>query len=344
MTISASLDRICIVMMSAVGDTVHVLPVVTALKRYRPQSHITWVLQPGPASLVRGHRAVDDIIVFERSRGWRAYLDVRKHLATRSFDVVLDLQVYFKGGVVTWMTRAPVKLGFDRARARDGNLLVTTHQIPPHPTQHVQDQYFEFLTALGVPFEPVEWGIGPWPHELAAQQQFVATIDRPIAALGIGTNDPEREWPADRWAAVSDALYEDDGLQPVLVGGNAPGERATEAEILRLARHPPRSTMGVPLRDLVGILDAAALVVTVNSAPMHIAVAVGTPTVTLLGHFNPKRTGPYRKFHDLAIDCYGDPGEDYPITTVHRPGRMTRISVDDVRAKLDVWRERYRDT
>ena len=112
-----SLDRICIVMMSAVGDAVHVLPVINALKRERPGCHITWVLQPAPATLVRGHPAVDDIVLFDRTKGMQAFLDIRRELAARRFDVVINLQVYFKAGVVTSFTQAPVKLGFDRARA-----------------------------------------------------------------------------------------------------------------------------------------------------------------------------------------------------------------------------------
>ena len=85
-----SLDRICIVMMSAVGDTVHVLPVVNAIKRHHPAAHVTWVLQRVPASLVRGHPAVDDIVTFDRSRGLSAFLDVRRELARRSFDLLID--------------------------------------------------------------------------------------------------------------------------------------------------------------------------------------------------------------------------------------------------------------
>ena len=129
--------RIGIVMMSAVGDAVHVLPLLTALKAHRPDARVTWVLQPGAASLVRGHRCVDEIVEFDRARGWRAYPAVRRALAARQFDVVLALQVYFKAGIVTSFTRSPVKLGFDRARARDANWLFTTHRIPAREGQHV---------------------------------------------------------------------------------------------------------------------------------------------------------------------------------------------------------------
>ena len=90
------LDRVCIVMMSAVGDAVHVLPVITALKRANPSAHITWVLQPGPATLVRGHPLVDEILLFERAAGARGFLDIRRELRARRFDLVIDLQVYIK--------------------------------------------------------------------------------------------------------------------------------------------------------------------------------------------------------------------------------------------------------
>src|SRR5438045_9345938 len=121
--ISTPLERVGIVMMSAVGDAVHVLPLLTALKRHSPATKVTWVLQPGAASLVRGHWAVDEIIEFDRSRGWRAYPAVRKALADKPFDVVLALQVYFKAGIVTSFTKSTIKLGFDLAIARDMNWL-----------------------------------------------------------------------------------------------------------------------------------------------------------------------------------------------------------------------------
>src|SRR6188474_2092453 len=130
-----SMDSVCIVMMSAVGDAVHVLPVVNAIKRHRPTARITWVLQPGPASLVRGHSAVDDIVIFERSLGWRAFASVRRELQKRRFDLLMDLQVYFKAGVVTALSGAPVRLGFDRPRARDFNWLFTNKRIAVNPVQ-----------------------------------------------------------------------------------------------------------------------------------------------------------------------------------------------------------------
>ncbi len=339
--ISTPLRSVCIVMMSAIGDVVHVLPLVTALKRHSPHVRITWILQPAGATLVRGHWGVDEIIEFDRSLGLRAYPDIRAKLAGRSFDVVLALQVYFKAGIVTSFTRAAVKLGFDRTRARDMNWLFTTHRIPPHPGQHVQDQYFEFLDALGVPYEPVTWDLGPWQHERAWQHEFLSQFERPIVPLVVGTSKPEKDWIPERWAAVCDALYGDFGLQPVLVGARSERELASERAILSAVNVPVTSALGSGLRKLVSILDGGALVISPDTGPLHMSVALNRPVVSLIGYSNPKRVGPYRRFHDLMIDAYGDPGEEYEISMENRTGRMPRISVQDVLDRVQRWKNTY---
>ena len=328
-------------MMSAVGDAVHVLPVLNALKAHDPRTHVTWVMQPGPASLVRGHAAVDEIVLFDRARGWRAFRDVRRELAARPFDLVIDLQVYFKAGIVTALTRAPVKLGFDRARARDANWLFTNHRIPPHAQQHVQDQYFEFLDHLRIPHGAPEWGLGPWPEERDWQREFFAPIERPTAALVIATSKPEKDWLPERWAEVVDALYADFGLQPVLVGGRSPRELAAEAVIMAHARHKPLSALGSGLRRLTSILHGSALVIAPDTGPLHMAVALDRPVISLMGYTNPRRTGPYRKFHDLIVDAYGEPGERYPVSPEMRPGHTRRITVREVLDRVQRWRDRY---
>jgi heptosyltransferase I len=341
MTSAESGRRICIVMMSAIGDAVHVLPVVTALKRHDPTSRITWILQPGPASLVRGHPDVDEILIFENARGWRGMLDLRAALGQREFDLVIDLQVYIKAGLVTSFTRAPVKLGFDRARARDMNWLFTTERIPPHASQHVQDQYLEFLAALRTPAEPLEWKLGPWPGELASRERVLGALPRAFATLVIGATHAEKEWLPERWAQVASALRSDFGIEPVLAGGRSARELET-ARLIDAAGARAHNTLGVPLRELVTILDASELVISLDTAPLHMSVALERPVISLMGYNNPKRVGPYRRYRDLIVDAYGDPGEDYPISYAHRLGRMPRISVRDVLERVQRWSEVYR--
>jgi heptosyltransferase I len=333
--------RYCIVMLSAVGDAVHVLPVANAIKRADPQSQITWVLQPGPATLVEGHPAIDEIVRFDRSRGWRAFVDVRETFRDRQFDIVLALQDYFKAGILTAIAPAPIKLGYDRARARDANWLFTNRQIPPHEPQHIQDEYFEFLRAIDKSPEPIEWRIGPWDDEREWQREFVKQFDRPIVSLVIGTSRPQKDWIAERWGELADALSGRFGLHPVLVGGRSPREEATERLILERTRHKPTSALNSGLRRLVSILDASSFVISLDTGPLHMAVALGRPVISLLGFSNPLRTGPYRASQELIVNAYGNMWNGARLATDRRLDRMQTITVADVLEKVAIWKERY---
>lgn len=333
--------RIVIVMMSAIGDVVHVLPVLNALKRHAPTCHITWVLKPVPAMLVRGHPLIDDIVEFNPDHGWRAYIEVARALRKRRFDLLIDFQVALKAGIVTALLRARVKLGFDRARARDANWLFTNTRIPPHAPQHVADQYFEFLRFLNVDPEPVAWNLGPWAHERSWQNEFFLAFDRPVASLNIATTNPDRDWMPDRWASVIDTLWDEYGVESVLVGGRSERELATAVAISSVVRHQPQSSLGSGVRRLVSILDGSALVIALDSAPLHIGTALGRPVISLMANADPRRTGPYRRSQDLIVDRYHAEGEVSPVSSKRRWGRMPLITVDDVLEKLSLWRARY---
>jgi heptosyltransferase I len=330
-------------MMSAVGDSVHVLPVLHALKRANPAMHVTWILQPGPAMLVHGHHLVDEILLFDKSKWVNGFLNLRKQLREREFDLVLNLQVYFKANIITSFINSTVKLGFDFARARDLNWLFTTHRIPPHTMQHVQDQYLEFCDWLEAPTAPVTWGLGPWSDEEKAwQKTFYSRLDRPAVPIVVATSKRQKNWLPERWAEVCDALYSDFGLQPILVGGRSPVEVKCEKIIMERAKQAPLSALGNGgLRGLVGILNGADLVISLDTGPLHITVALDRPVVSLMGYSNPKRVGPYRKFGDLMIDAYGEAGEDYPVSMENRSGRMRRITVRNVLEKVQLWRSNY---
>jgi heptosyltransferase I len=332
--------KIAIVMLSAVGDAVHVLPIINALKRHDSANNITWLLNPTPATLVRGHPAIDQIIEIPPRPAPATLLDLHRH----HFDLVLDLQVALKAGLVTAALRSPLKLGFDRPRARDLNWLFTTQKIPARPTrQHVQDQYFEFLDALAIPHDVVEWTLGPYPPERPYQQQFLSQFDRPIATLSIGATDPDREWLPARWATVADALSSTYNLHPVLVGPSTPRTQHAASTIQSLARHPIHNALGSGLRPLVSILDGSALVISVDTATVHMSVALDRPVITLMSNADPRRTGPYRRFQDLTIDAYHAPNTPIPpeITWTRRPGRMPLITVDTVLSRIAHWHTTY---
>ena len=124
--------EILIVMLSAIGDAVHVLPVANAIKSHWPDTRITWVIQPGPHAMVDGHPAIDDFLIFHRRRGlraWEGFRELAEQYSHTPYDLLLSLQVYFKAGILTSLAPARVKLGFDPKRARDANWLFTNERI-----------------------------------------------------------------------------------------------------------------------------------------------------------------------------------------------------------------------
>ncbi len=336
---------IAIVMLSALGDAVHVLPVANALRRTWPNTRITWIIQPVPHALVRDHPAVDEFVIFQRRRGtsaWRSYAELMRSVEGRSFDLLLALQVYLKAGLITAQLPARVKLGFDRTRARDLNWLFTTHRIPARPVGHVQDQYFEFLDALGIDPRPVTWGLGPTDAEREAQHAFFATLDAPTCAFVVGTSKPEKNWEPEKYARVIDAVQRTHGFNALIVGGPSAIERTAAERISALCERKPLVALGNDVRRLVWLLDGCALLVSPDTGPLHIARALDKPVVGLYGYTNPKRYGPYRKFEDLIVDGYARfPGEDYPCSMKHRPGGMSRVAVEDVLQRVRIAVDRY---
>jgi len=327
--------------LTALGDAVHVLPLINAIKRRAPGSRITWVLQPPAASLVRGHPAVDELLVFDRGAGIRGFVEARRALQSRRFDAVLLLQPYLKAAMLASFARADRKIGIDRSRARDLSWLVTPERLPARPLGHMQDQFLEFLQPFRTDADPLRWDLGPWPEERAAPASFLASIDKPVAAIVVGTSKPEKDWLPERWAEVIDVLTEDFGMQPVLVGGTSEREFAARRIILDRVVHPPMSALGSGIRPLVGILAGAALVLSPDTGPLHMSVALDRPVISLLGYADPRRTGPYRRYQDLMIDAFHDPGEAGPVTNERRRDRMARITVRDVLDRVAKWRDRY---
>ena len=335
------LDNVAVVMLSTAGGAVWTLPLLNAIRRAHPAAKISWVLQPGAASLVEGHPSVDRIIPFERGAGLQAYGRVRRATEGEEFDAVLVLQAYLKAAAVGAMLRTQNRIAIDRQRARDLSWIFRAKRLTARPVGHMQDQYLEFLEPLGVTAEPLSYRLGPWEHEREWQQRFFEQFTRPAVPLVIGTTKDEKDWPAEHWAEMVDILWHDFALEPVLVGGRSPRELETERVILERARHKPRSALGSGLRRLVSILDGSVLAISPDTGPLHMAVAIDRPVIGLFGYTNPKRTGPYRKFGDLLVDAFGDDGEDYSAAEPNRPGRMNLITVGDVLDRVERWRAAY---
>jgi len=324
---------VAVVLLSALGDAVHTLPIVASLRRAWPETHISWVIQPPARALVEGHPDVDEFLTFRRERGAAGLLEFRRGLRGRRFDLVIDLQVYLKAGLLTGLLRAPVKLGFDRVRTRDLNWLFTTHRIPPHAPGHVQDQYFEFLDFLGVPVRR-RWELALRESERAAGRDFFGRLGAPALAVVVSSSRREKDWIPDRYARVLEVAHADLGLRPVLVGGRSPGEDRMAARVLALTRVEVLDARADDVRRLVWLLNGSAVLLSPDTGPLHIAVALGTPSVGLYGYTDPKRVGPYERFRELTVDRYSRPGESEPSAEL-RPGNMARIGAEEVAAKLE---------
>jgi heptosyltransferase I len=330
-------DHVCIILLTGLGDVVHGLPVVNALKRAWPGTRITWVAEPMPAELLTPHAAIDQVIVFEKKRGAAGVLDLRRRLKRERFDVAINFNIYFKSIFPTLFSGAPERWTFGRDRARDGVWLAGNRHLPARPRRHTQDMFLEFVEALGVEPYPLAWDLRLTAAEGEQQRNFVERLEgRPAVALVPASATVKKDWPAERYATVADAIEHDLGARAVLVGG--PGGRETAAARIIEARSSsaPLWMMGDGVRRLVWILDACAAAVAPDTGPLHIARAVGTPVVGLFGHTNPWRVGPYRAFEDLWIDAYTEPGEaPDPSNFTPKLGRMETIDARVVIEKVE---------
>lgn len=334
--------KICLIRTSALGDTVHALGLVNGLRAGYPGAHLTWVLQELPHEMVKFQENVDQFIVFDRRGNFRAWLDLFKRLRKESYDLVIVPQVSAKANLLTLLARADIKLGFDFKRSRELHCLVTTKQIPSAAMGHVQDQFFEFLDFLEIGDYPREWNFRFTANELTWQRNFFERLGRPAVGFVVASSAREKDWDLEKYARVIDFVDRELGLQPLLIGGPSQLEKNSAAEICRLCRHQPVVALEKPIRTTMLQLGGCRLVVSPDTGPLHMAVALKVPTIGLYGYSDPRRCGPYRRFHDLLIDRYNDPGEESrPVSRQTKPGRMAQISPEDVMAKIRLGLQNY---
>ncbi|MFW6080856.1 MAG: glycosyltransferase family 9 protein, partial [Desulfosalsimonas sp.] len=250
-------------------------------------------------------------------------------------------QASAKTSLISIFTPAAVKLGFDRSRSRELHWLVTNRKIPYRPMGHVQNQFFEFLEYLGVTDYPINWDFRFTGEELQWQKRFFASFDRPAIGFVIASAHREKDWHPQYYARTMDHVHFELGFQPLMIGGPSAREKQLADEISSLCRCRPTAALEKPIRHTMLQLEGCRMAVAPDTGPLHIAVALGVPTVGLYGYSNPRRCGPYR-FRDLLIDHYNDPGkENAPVTRKTRPGRMETIHPREVIEKLEYGLGRY---
>lgn len=345
-------ERVCLVLLSGIGDVVHGLPLVNALKRDDPGRRVTWVVQPTPGALLEGHPAVDEVVLFDRHAGWKGVLALWRDLRGRRFDVMLNATIYFKSVFPLCIAKCGTRIGYDRDRASDLTWLLHDRRVPPRGPRHRQDMYLELVEAMGVDPRPLRWRLEPNDEERRARDAFFADLgaDR-VAGIVTTSAMPPKDWPVRRFAELATRLEQEEGFRVVLLGG--PGERE-QGRARRVAAETEADVvwaLGPDLRRLVYLVDGCDLLVAPDTGPLHIARALETPVVGLYGHTDPHRAGPYGAFGDLVVDRYNYDAEGVPYSGPREPrhparagcrhGRMERIRVDDVLARVELAVERY---
>jgi heptosyltransferase I len=290
-----------------------------------------------PAGILHPHPAIDEIVIFERRRGWRGVLDLASRLRERSFDLTLNFNIYAKSLFPTLFSGAPRRIGFGRDRARDGVWLAANERIPARAPRHTQEMFLEFLEQVGVRDYAIEWGIGFTEAERREQEAFFAGLSgRPVASLVIASARAGKDWPPERYATLVDALECDFGLQSVLLGGPSDREQRIAQEIVARTSRRPVLALGDGVRRLAWTIAGSRLVVAPDTGPLHIARALEVPVIGLFGNTNPYRVGPWRRFEDLWVDRWTDPGAE-PDASRNEPksGRMELITVADVMERVE---------
>lgn len=309
-------QRILLVRLSAVGDVVHSLPVLNALREARPDTHIAWAVHAGPANLLHGHPQLDEVIIVpRRPSGLRGLREIR-HLLTAGrprWDVAIDLQGLAKSGLVARLSGAPVRVGFRGPASRELNWLFMTRRVQPKSSA-VIGMNLELLSALGIQAGPAVARF----HVDPADEQVIADWARSANCKGVRflildpfAGWPTKLWPHDRWIAVAKAAAAQHGLRPLVFFG--PGEKPHAQLLAAEIRATGADALVAPettLRQYVALLRAhAAAMVAADTGPMHMAAAVGVPTVAIFGPSDPVRNAPafaharFRTLHDPAQPC-----------------------------------------
>jgi len=336
-----SLRRLVIVRLSALGDVTLLLPVIETLKQFAPQAKITWIVGSRAYPLLAGIPGVE-FIVFDKSQGLRAYWDLRRQLRARQFDVLLAMQASWRANFIYPLISAPLKIGFDRTRARDGQWLFIDRAIP-FARQHLLDGFFAFLEALGIHERVLKWNLPITDAERAWAATRLAHATAPILVVNPAASKHEREWPVERMMEVIRNAQTRWGVQIVLTGGPSEHEREIGREITQTISTNIINLIGETTpKQLAAVLARAKCLLAPDTGPVHIACAVGTPVVGLYVVAPPELSGPYLR-PDLVVNRFPeavqtilgkDPQKVKWTTRVHDAEAMKLIRAEDVLAKL----------
>ena len=301
--------NILMVKLSAIGDVIHTLPSLTALRRLYPDAHITWVVEEAAQDIILHHPYLDEVIIFRRKnwmtdfkRGeWQSVRrDVRSFLAllhSRRYDLVIDFHGLFKSAMVVLASGGKRKLGYDSWQELSG--LFLNEKIPEDMNKHAVDRYLDFPRYLGATVGQAEF-ILPIHSDaqagcLALQNAFSLKKNNYIAVNPIALWKTKL-WDNQKFAELADMIQRRLQIPVVFTGRDKESfDTITSKMTTKGINIGGRTT----LMELACIYKDALAVISTDSGPMHLAAAVGTPVIALFGPTDPARTGPYGTGHTV---------------------------------------------
>ncbi|MGA0053415.1 MAG: glycosyltransferase family 9 protein [Steroidobacteraceae bacterium] len=336
---------VCLLRLSAIGDTCHVLPLLRTLQRAWPDTRFTWIIGRAEARLMSLLPEVEFITVDKRA-GFSGLTALRKTLQGRRFDLLMHLQLSLRASLVAAVVPARRKLGFDRARAREGQWLFTDTKITARHREHVLDSFMGFADACGVTERVFEWKL-PLPEDAQdyARRWIPSTESTSTRTLVISacSSHTRRNWLPERYAAVARYAIEQQGMRVILAGGPGPIEREM-ADAIR--QHCPEVIDLVgkdTLPQMLALLARADVLLAPDTGPAHMATMVGTPVIGLYAATNPARSGPYLS-REWCINAFPRAAAKFRQSTpdalpwhtkIEEPGVMELIEVTEVCNRLD---------
>jgi len=333
---------LCLLRLSALGDAVHAVALVRALQQAWPELAITWVIGKGEARLLEGLEGVE-FVVFDKKAGFAGWRALRRQLAGRRFDVLLNLQLALRAGLASTAIRADRRIGYDRRRSKEGHGLFVDERIPPGG-HHVQDAFLQFLRPLGLTPGPARWNL-PVPADALAWAEAQLPGPQPTLLVSPCSSHPLRNWRPERYAAVADHAARQ-GWRVAICGGRSTLERETADAIVSAMTAPAIDLVGKDtLKQLLALLGRATLVLSPDSGPVHMANAMGTAVLGLHACTDAERSGPYsdrrwcvNRYDDAARRFLGKPAAALPWgKRVEFPGAMDLVGVADVIARFDAF-------
>jgi heptosyltransferase I len=339
--ISPAPEHLALLRLSALGDATHVVPLVRTIQRAWPTTRITWIIGKGEAMLLDGLEGVE-FAVYDKKTGLRGLRELWARMSQHRFDALLQMQLAFRANLLAWGIDAPIRIGYDRARSKEGHGLVVNRRIPEGGT-HVLDVLGRFGLPLGLEQTRVEWRL-PIPEAARtwAEEQLPGT--QPTLILSPCSSHPLRNWSAERYAAVADHAARTHGYRVVICGGRSALERNMADAILANMREPALDLVGRDtLKQMMALLERADVLVGPDSGPIHIANALGTKVIGLYACTDPARSGPYSDLR-FTTNHYDEAARRFlkkPAQAlrwgkrVEFPGVMDLIGTEEVKDCLD---------